>query len=323
MRSVILITSLRAFSASARRLRATGLLLIWILAAPAKAGQEEKKSQGGDVPLLIQRASANEVAALENPVEYEYRERLEWSWGTETRAVIETQEGRVDRIVAFDDEPLAPDQVAKQEHRLQKLLRDRNARKKEMEEQRSEVRRRVRMMKAFPRALLFEPAGEEPDGLRRFVFRPNPKFSPQDRETQVYRGMRGTVWVDAAQERLIRIEGVLAKDVSFGWGILGKLHKGGKYEIAQQQITPGVWRITRLNLDLKGRVFLDGFRVLRKEQNGEFERTPAEMTYREAVETLLRFPAGPAKARNADRPGALLTAGQASCGAYVLPASPQ
>jgi hypothetical protein len=287
-----------------RRLPTTGLLLVLILAVAAKAGQEEKNSKAADPALLIQRASENEVAALQEPAGCEYQERLEWTWGTETRAVIETMEGRADRIVAFDDEPLAPDQVAKQEHRLRKLLTDRNARKRELGEQEAELRRRVRMMEAFPRALLFEPAGEAPPGTLRFSFRPNPEFKPQNRETQVYRGMQGTVWVDGGQERIVRIEGVLTRDVSFGWGILGKLHKGGKYEIAQEQVSAGVWRIARLDLDLKGRVFLGGLRLLRKEHNTQFERTPEEMTYRDAVEVLLHFPAGPVKARNpSDRPG--------------------
>jgi hypothetical protein len=286
-----------------RRLQTTGLLLVWILAAAARAGQEEKNSKATAPALLVQRASENEVAALKAPVECEYQERLEWTWGTETRSVIETIEGRADRIVAFDEEPLAPDQVGKQEHRLRKLLTDRNARKRELEEQKAELRRRVRMMEAFPQALLFEPAGEAPPGTLKFSFQPNPEFTPQNRETQVYRGMQGTVWIDAQQERIVRIEGVLTRDVSFGWGILGKLHKGGKYEIAQEQVSAGVWRIARLDLDLKGRVFLGGLRLLRKEHNTQFERTPEEMTYREAVEVLLHFPAGPVKARNPDRPG--------------------
>jgi hypothetical protein len=264
--------------------------------------------------LLIQRASENEVAALENPVLCRYRERLEWSWGSETREVIETSDGRADRIIAFDDEPLAPDQAMKQEHRLQKLLRDRNARKKELEEQRSEIRRRVRMMRAFPHALLFEAAGEEPDGTLRFAFRPNPKFSSSDRETQVFRGMQGMVWVDAKQQKLIKIEGVLTKDVSFGWGILGKLHKGGTYEIEQEEISPGLWRIKRLDLNLKVRAFLEGFRIFRMETNTDFQQTPEGTNYPEAVDELLRYQSGPVESRSFNRPGATMTAGAASCG---------
>jgi hypothetical protein len=243
-----------------------------------------------DYPALIERAAENEVAALENPVPFQYSERLKWSWGSETRSVIETPEGRADRIVLFRDEPLAPDQQQKQTHRLEKLLRDRDAVKDELHDQRSETERRIKMLKALPRALLFEFEGRE-NGLLRFTFRPNPDFSPKDRETQMYRGMEGELWLEPAQERIVRIEGRLVKDVSFGWGILGRLNKGGIYEIAQTQISPGVWRITTLNVDVKGRVLLvDSFRMFRQESNSHFRRTSASMTYRDAVEALLSTP---------------------------------
>ena len=306
MQSVITITSPnRRLSAGWGR-RWLRLLLVWILIAGAKGSLGKKNPGIANPELLIERASQNEVQALERPPEYEqYFERLEWNWGTETRAVIETQEGRADRIVEFDGEPLAPDQFAKQTHRLEKLLTDRKAQKEELKEQRSELRRRVRMMTAFPKAFLFEPDGDGPDGTLRFSFRPNPKFSPRDRETHVYRGMEGTVWVDPVEERLTRIEGVLTKDVSFGWGIFGKLYKGGRYEIAQKQISPGVWRITKLDLNLRARVFLGGFHLLRNEQNNDFERTPEEMTYGEAIKLLLKSPSGPARDRNSGRPGTM------------------
>jgi hypothetical protein len=240
-----------------------------------------------DYPALIERAAANEVAALEHPLPFQYTERLNWSWGSETRSVIETSEGRADRIVFFRDGPLAPDQQQKQTHRLEKLLRDHDAVKDELHEQRGETERRIRMLKALPKALLFQFAGHE-NSLLRFTFRPNPDFAPKDRETQMYRGMQGELWLEPQQERIVRVQGKLFKDVSFGWGILGRLNKGGIYEIAQTQIVPGVWRITSLNIEVKGRLLLvDSFRVFREESNSHFRRTPPSMTYRDAVEALL------------------------------------
>jgi hypothetical protein len=243
-----------------------------------------------DYPALIERAAENEVAALENPVPFQYTERLQWNWGSETRTVIETPEGRADRIVLFRDEPLAPDQQQKQTHRLEKLLRDRDEVKDELHEQRSETERRIKMLKALPHALIFEFDGRE-NGLLRFTFHPDPDFSPKDRETQMYRGMEGMLWLEPRQERIVRIEGRLVKDVSFGWGILGRLNKGGIYEIAQTQISPGVWRITTLNIDVKGRVLLvNSFRMFREESNSHFRRTSASLTYRDAVQALLATP---------------------------------
>jgi hypothetical protein len=280
------------------------LLLFTLISIPGSGSQSASSGQPQPEDLLLlRRASQNEVAALEHPHPFTFFERLRWSWGAETREVIETAEGRADRIIAFDDEPLAPNQVARQVRRLNKLLRDSHAVHDEIKDQQEETGRRIRMMKAFPDAFLFEPAGEKNDGTRIFTFRPNPKFSPHDRETQVYRGMQGRVWVNSHAERLTRIDGVLTKDVSFGWGVLGKLYKGGRYQIQQEQVSPGEWRITRLNLELRGRIFFNSFRVLREETDSEFRHTARGLTYREAIEELLQSPAGPARERVPDQSG--------------------
>ena len=274
-----------------RAARLLGVLLLCLGPSMTCVAQKQPAAlKPTDYRTLIQRAAENEIQALENPVPFQYTERLNWSWGSETRSVIETPEGRADRIVLFRDEPLQSDQQQKQAHRLEKLLRDRDAVKDELHDQRSETQRRIRMLKALPQALLFELAGRE-GALLRFTFRPNPDFSPKDRETQMYRGMEGALWLDAAQERIVRIEGKLVKDVSFGWGILGRLNKGGIYEIAQTQVTPGTWRITTLNIDVKGRVFLvDSFRMFRQESNSHFRRTSTAITYQDAVQALLSTP---------------------------------
>jgi hypothetical protein len=278
------------------RCATTGLATVFFFAAllisPAQTG---KTPASPEQVALITRAAETERQMLESPSPFQYQERLEWIWGTETRSVIETVEGRADRIVLYGDEPLSPEQTAKQQRRLEKLLIDRNAVKSEMEDQKPELQRRIRMIKAFPKAVLFDYAGRE-NGLLRFTFRPNPDFSPKDRETQMYRGMEGFVLVEPVQERLVRVEGKLVKDVSFGWGIFGRLYKGGTYEIAQTQLTPGAWRITTMNVDVRGRVFFfDTFRFLRNENNARFHPVPASMSYHAAVKTLLESPLLPDK----------------------------
>ncbi len=262
------------------------LLCFGLLTATA-LGQKPTQPASEEQLALIARAAERERAELENPKPYRYQERLDWNWGSETRSVIETAEGRADRIVLFKGEPLSPEQQAKQQHRLEKLLSDHDALKNELKDQKSETQRRIRIVKAFPRAFFFDYAGVE-KGLLRFNFRPDPDFSPKDRETQMYRGMEGSVWIEPAQERLVRIEGILVKDVSFGWGIVGHLNKGGIYKIAQTQLTTGKWRITTLDVNLKGKMFLfNSFRFQRKETNSRFQPISLEMTFPEAVNELL------------------------------------
>lgn len=261
-------------------------LCLFVLLAKTSAAPK-KQPPVTDYNALIERATEHEVQALESPTPFEFQERLLWDWGSETRSVIETPEGRADRIILFRDEPLSSEQQAKQKRRLEKLLVDRNAVKDELQDQKAETQRRIKVLKAFPKAFFFDFAGRE-HGLLRFNFHPNPDFSPKDRETQMYKGMEGSAWLEPVQERLVRIEGTLVKDVSFGWGILGHLDKGGIYEIAQTQVSPGLWRITTLNVNVKGRTFLvNSFHFLREETNTHLHPTPLGMTYHGAVEMLL------------------------------------
>jgi hypothetical protein len=253
-------------------------------------------AQQNDYADLLRRCSEHEVAALENPVRFQFLERTEWSWGSETRKVIETLEGRADRIISFNDEPLAPDQQQKQQHRLEKLLKDHDARHDEIHDQQDETKRRIAMARALPDAVLLEFDGREPNGQLRFNFTPNPKFEAKSRETQIYRAMRGTLWIDPVAERLTQVDGELFKDVSFGWGIFGRLYKGGHYQVRQAQLRRGAWRITTLNLDFKGRVFLfNQFKVFRRESSSSFTSVPADMTFDAAVEKLMTMSAASAR----------------------------
>src|SRR5690242_21200743 len=73
-------------------------LLIIVFLACAAAAQPASSPATTEQLELIARATQNELDALEDPAPFRYQERLEWSWGTETRSVIETPEGRADRI---------------------------------------------------------------------------------------------------------------------------------------------------------------------------------------------------------------------------------
>src|SRR5207302_2271263 len=124
-------------------------LLCFGLVTATALGQKQPRAATDEQLALIARAAEREQAALENPKLYRYQERLDWNWGSETRSVIETAEGRADRIVLFNGEPLSPEQQTKQQHRLEKLLSDRDALKNGLKDQKSETQRRIRIVRAF------------------------------------------------------------------------------------------------------------------------------------------------------------------------------
>ncbi len=61
----------------------------------------------------------------------------------------------------------------------------------------------------------------------------------------VFTGMQGEMLVDETACRLAKIDGTLFKEVNFGWGILGRLYKGGRFFVEQAEVTPSHWDTTQ------------------------------------------------------------------------------
>src|SRR5208337_5103048 len=112
-------------------------------------------------------------------------------------------------------------------------------------------------LRMLPSAFLYRYAGTVagPSGTaEKFSFKPNPKFSPPDYESQALRALSGEIWIDPLQERVVRLEGHLQQDTDYGWGILGKLNKGGWVVIEQADTGGGVWRIVHVQMQMNLRI---------------------------------------------------------------------
>lgn len=275
------------------------LLLLVTLAAGWAAGAQQQ-----DYTDLLRRSAQHEKQALENPQPFQFFEHTQSESGSETRAVIETGEGRVDRVIAANGQPLASGQEKEEQKRLSRLLHDAVALDKEISDQRDDNKRREMMVTALPDAFSIEFSSVERDGRFKFTFKPNPRFSPTNRETQVFKGMQGWLWIDPVAERIVDIQGELFRDVSFGWGILGRLYRGGTFEVIQTQVSPGVWRITTLNVDFKGRILLfKALRILQRQNSSGFEASPPAMNARAALMHLIEHHSSGVGVRAGEKPG--------------------
>jgi hypothetical protein len=56
--------------------------------------------------------------------------------------------------------------------------------------------------------------------------------------------MVGELWVDQAQLRLVKIDAHLISDVNFGWGVLGRLYKGGSILVENADVGLHHWETT-------------------------------------------------------------------------------
>jgi len=102
----------------------------------------------------------------------------------------------------------------------------------------------------------------------------------------VLTAMSGTLTVDATHERVVRLDGRLEQDVDIGWGILGRLYKGGWLTIEQSDVGGGVWRIVRFQMNMSGRVFFKTRTFDTTEEESHFAPVPPDLTYQQAIQML-------------------------------------
>jgi hypothetical protein len=258
------------------------LLLIGVLRQSASAWTGEAG--------LVQRALANELRAAsdsQHPMCYHLRKtspRL-----TTTKAICETADGAVARLIAVNDAPLSTADEAREQGRLDQLLSDPGKQRHRKQSQDSDTARALKVLRSLPNAFVYEYAGAgqvSSGSVEKFRFKPNPKFDPPDMETQVLTQMTGELWIDPAQERVTRLDGRLREDVDFGWGILGRLYRGGTVVIEQADVGDHQWRVVHFDMKMSARVVFKTRVFDTAEDESQFVSVPAGIRYQQAIAML-------------------------------------
>jgi hypothetical protein len=298
------------------RIALVGAILTAVVHIPRSWAGQSPNAAGKTSPAeLVRAAVAREVAAADDPaVKHMFRSRKQNPHGSQTKLYVETKDAMAGMVVAYNDQPLTPDQLSGEEARLDGLLDNPDQLQHKRSREKEDADRTLRIVKALPDAFLYEYAGTEPcpagvgkpgDQLVRLNFRPNPAYEPPSRVEQVLTGMRGYLLIDAEIRRVARIDGTLFKDVSFGWGFLGHLDKGGHFIVEQSDLGDGTWDITRMNLLFTGRILLfKGISIESDEVLSDFHRVPPDINFVQAVQLLKMEQAKLAKNAPAETSGA-------------------
>ena len=283
--------------------RCGGLMLLASLGAvgsPVALAQAKAGVQAFDGSALVRRAVRHRLDMDQgHPLLRFVLSKKDGARET-TKEIIETKDGDVARLIAVDGKPLSADAESAEMARLDFL-----AAHPELEERRhrSEMRDQARIdhiLGMLPEAEIYTLEGMVPcdagGSCYRMSFRPNPKFVPPDIAADALRGFAGEVWIDKTQERLTRLEAHLIVDVDFGFGILGRVDKGGTVELQQRDVGGQVWKLTGLKLNLTGRALLvKSLNIQIDEWASGFRPMKPGLGYREAIEMLKRE--GPAGAQ--------------------------
>jgi hypothetical protein len=246
---------------------------------------------------LVRETIAHEVsAANQSQIKHMFRSRRQTPKGSQTHLYIETNDSMAGMLIAANDQPLSEQQLQGERNHLYWLSGNPEALRKKRAREKEDADRTMRIVKALPDAFRYEYAGKETgaaglgkagDELIKLNFTPNPAYSAPSHVEQVLEGMQGYVLIDTTAHRLAKIDGSLFREVSFGWGIIGHLNKGGQFCVQQADLGDGTWDITAMSLRITGKILMfKGITMISDETFSDFRSVPGDLTFAKAVTML-------------------------------------
>jgi hypothetical protein len=237
---------------------------------------------------LVSKMVENELESQKHPRYWMYLHSETKAGRTEVSRVIQMPECWIAWPVAIDGHPPTEEEQKHAREQVEKLVTNAGARKKNRDEIDADGKKSAELLMLLPNAFLFTRAGREGKSVR-LKFRPNPKYRPSNNETKVFHGMEGVLLIDAKQTRLAKLSGKLISDVDFGLGILGKLKKGGSFEVVQSEVLPRDWEVSLLDVHISGRaLFFHTIGEQQHEVKSQFKPVPSGLSLAQAASMLAK-----------------------------------
>lgn len=245
---------------------------------------------------LVRRVVESEINSGHQSAKYMFRQRKQTPNGSQIKLMVETRDAIAGMLVANNDRPLSQEERRAEYERIERFVNEPAELERKRKQEKENAERVNLILKALPDAFLYEYDGtqaSEPgvgragNPLLRLKFQPNPKYDPPTHVEQVLVGMQGVILVDPREQHIARIDGTLFKDVSFGWGILGHLDRGGHFQVDQADVGDNNWSIARMDLAFTGKVLLfKAINIKTTETYSDFHPVPADLTFAQGVQLL-------------------------------------
>ena len=235
---------------------------------------------------LVKDVVYNELQERRQVSLWQYRVNKRVGSQTTVEQEVETLSGPVYRVLERQGKPLDPAAQKKESERLHNLMHNSGEQARMKQEAEADEQRVRHMVSAMPDAFICSYAGETGGNLR-LSFKPNPAYNPANYEARVFHALSGELWIQPQQKRLLRIDAHIDNEIDFGFGFLGKIEKGGNFQINRDLIGGVRWKTTLLNVHLSGRVIF--FKSINKNQDvarSAFQPVPANTTVEDAVALL-------------------------------------
>ena len=108
-------------------------------------------------------------------------------------------------------------------------------------------------------ALTFAIDRRELVGGRKMIvvrFEPKKNADPKTREGKLATAFKGLIWVDEEAREVSKVEATAIDEMSYGFGLLARLNKGGIVTLTRQRVDDRIWLPTRITFKGNGRALL-------------------------------------------------------------------
>ena len=273
---------------SSRRLASlSALLLSWSMFGVPRSQAQHRSALKDMVQSLV---VVERQASLRKPpflyISLEKSDRTNGHLWTER--VADIPQGKLRYLIAVDGHPLSPDRRAEEVTRIQSIAANPASFIRREQARQNDEKHAEEMLDLLPRAFTFEDGGKDGPWLR-INYKPNPDYIPQTYEERALHGMSGTLLVDSRSSRLHQLSGRLNDDVTFGYGLLGSIHRGSDFTTTRDMIAPDVWKTTFLDMHIDGRIAI--LKTISRTQSSihqDFHPLPVDITLPQAAALLTR-----------------------------------
>jgi hypothetical protein len=169
--------------------------------------------------------------------------------------VVVTELGVLRKLISIDGQPLSAEKARAEEQRIERFATHPDEFIQANRERESDGKMKEKIMRSIGAAFLFAYDGEA-DGCSRIRFQPNPSFTPSTYQDRVLQALEGTILVKEPDRRVCGLDARVARPVEIGFGVLGKLERGGMMHVSRVQTASGTWENAVLDVHIVGRMLI-------------------------------------------------------------------
>ncbi len=201
--------------------------------------------------------------------------------------VVETHQGDIKRVLEKNGAKLSEDE---QRQEIEKFVADEQGRSKQRKDNSHDDEQTEKMLRMLPTAFIWTQTARTGEATT-LHFVPDPKYVAPTYEARVFAGMEGDITVDNEQFRIVALKGHLVHDVTFGFGLFGRLKQGGSFEMVRREFAPGKWQITETHVHVQGHALL--FKTISEDEDdvrSDFRMQPENITLQQAENEVMQRP---------------------------------